>query len=125
MRTAAKIGVVAGGYIAAAVLASVATALRIAGTNSADAQAASGMYAFGDTLLFVGVFGVAALLPTGAALYFLRSCRPFWLTLSALGLALAATGGAAAVLYALGRHAAASSPLAMWASLSVLRILVS
>jgi hypothetical protein len=29
------------------------------------------MYAFGDLLLFLGVFGVLALFPTGLALYFL------------------------------------------------------
>jgi hypothetical protein len=33
------------------------------------------MSAFGDLILFVAVFGAAALLPTGAALFFLLSKR--------------------------------------------------
>jgi hypothetical protein len=34
-------------------------------------QASSGMSAFGDLVLFVGVFSVLALFPTGLMLYFL------------------------------------------------------
>jgi hypothetical protein len=71
----AKAGVVTAGYVGAFVLASLATALHIAATDNAQASAASGMYAFGDLLLFVGVFAVVALLPTGAAIYFLWSGR--------------------------------------------------
>lgn len=63
-----KIAVVAGGYIAAFLVAATAVAIRIANTSGPDAQASSGMYAFGDALLFVAVFGVSALGPTGAAL---------------------------------------------------------
>lgn len=71
----AKAGVVAAGYVGALVVASVATAVHIAATDSAQASAASGMYAFGDTILFIGVFAVVALLPTAAAIYFLWSGR--------------------------------------------------
>ena len=66
----AKAGIVIAGYFAAFVIASAAVALRIATTNPAEAAAASGMYAFGDLMLFAGVFGIVALLPTGAALFF-------------------------------------------------------
>ncbi len=124
MKPIFKIALVAGGYVAAFLMASAVVAIRVANTSGPDAQAASGMYAFGDAILFVAVFGVAALVPTGAALFFLRPYRRFWVVLSALGLAVAVTGIAAVVLFALGRSAVAS-PLATWAAFSVLRILVA
>ena len=124
MKGSLKVGVVALGYIAAFVVASAAVGIRIANTSGPDAQASSGMYAFGDALLFVAVFGIAALAPTGAALFFLRPYRHFWTVLSAFGLGVAATGLAAAALFAIGRHAA-PSPIATWAGLAVLRILVA
>ena len=83
------------------------------------------MYAFGDVALFVAVFGFLALLPTAAALYFLRPYRRFWVVLSTLALIGAFTGVAAVLLYALGRHPAEHSPLATWTALSVLRILLA
>jgi hypothetical protein len=119
-----KDGVVAVGYEAAVLVASAALGVRLATTSGPDAQASSGMYAFGDALVFVAVFGVAALVPTGAALFFLRPYRHFWTVLSAVGLGTALAGLAAAALFAIGRHAA-PSPLATWAGLSVLRILVA
>jgi hypothetical protein len=125
MKPLLKVAVVAGGYIAAFLIASAAMAIRIASTSGPDAQASSGMYAAGDAFLFVAVFGVCALVPTGAALFFLRPYRRFWTVLSALGLAVAVTGVAAIVLFAVGRHATAPSPLVTWGGLSVLRILVA
>jgi hypothetical protein len=121
MKPFLKVGVVAGGYMAALIVASAAVGIRLASTSGPDAQASSGMYAFGDALLFVAVFGVAALVPTGAALFFLRPYRHFWTVLSAFGLGIAVTGLAAAILFAIGRHAA-PSPIATWAGLSVLRV---
>ena len=119
-----KVAVVAGGYIAALLVASATVAIRVATTSGPDAQASSGMYALGDALLFVAIFGVSALVPTGAALFFLRPHRYFWTALSALGLAVAVTGVTAAILFAVGRHAPPSL-LATWADFSVLRILVA
>jgi hypothetical protein len=124
LKPSLKVGVVVAGYLAAVLVASAVVGVRLATTSGPDAQASSGMYAFGDALLFVAVFGVAALVPTGAALFFLRPCRHFWTVLSAVGLGMALTGLAAAALFAVGRHAA-PSPLATWAGLSVLRILVA
>ena len=124
MKPFLKVAVVAGGYIAAFLMASAVVAIRIANTSGPDAQASSGMYAAGDAMLLVAVFGVSALVPTGAALFFLRPYRRFWTVLSAMGLAVAVTGVTAAILFAVGRHAT-SSPLATWAGLSVLRILVA
>jgi hypothetical protein len=115
---------VGGGFLVAFLVASAAVAVRVASTNAADAQAASGMYAFGDTLLFFAVFGLVGLVPTSAALYFLRPYRRVWTVLSALACAAALTGVIAAVLYVVG-SAAPPSPLATWAGFSVLRILVA
>src|SRR5687767_3545646 len=100
-----KISAVIGGYIAAALLASAAVAVRMIFTSGPDAQAASGMYAFGDAVVFVGIFGLCALFPTAAALLFLRSCESFWKVIAMLGVALASTGIAATIVYASGRHA--------------------
>jgi hypothetical protein len=122
---AVKISVVAVGYVAAIIVAFAAVAIRIAYTSGPDGQAASGMYAFGDALLFIAVFGVTALIPTGAALFFLRPYRAFWHVISGLALAVAVTSIVAAALYASGRDTVAPSPLASWAALSVLRILIA
>ena len=119
-----KIGLVAIGYVAAFLIACAVVAVRIATTSGPDAQASSGMYAFGDALLFAAVFGTCSLVPTGAALFFLRPYRRFWTWLAAAVVAVAVTGVTAAVLFAVGRHAT-SSPLATLAILSVLRILVA
>jgi hypothetical protein len=124
MRPILKVGVVAVGYVAAFLVASAAVAVRVANTSGPDAQASSGMYAAGDAFLFVGVFSVTGLVPTGLTLFFLRPYRPFWTVLSAFGLGVAVTGLTAAVLFAITR-AAAPSPLAIWAGFSVLRILVA
>jgi hypothetical protein len=95
-----KTGIVFGGYAAAFLLAVAAFELRLWMTaNNPDAQASSGMYAFGDSLVFVGVFGVAALVPTGLTLYFLRPVRRFWTVASIGALVFAATGVAASVLF--------------------------
>lgn len=125
MTSARKIGIVAGGYAAAAVVALAAVGVDVATTRSAQAQASSGMLAFGDALLFVAVFGVAALAPTGIALFFLRPYRPVWIALATIGVGVAFTGLAAAALFSADRHAAAPAPIATLADVSVLRILLA
>jgi hypothetical protein len=87
-----KVALVAGGYVAALLLASLAVAVRVATTSGRDAQASSGMHAFGDAVVFAAVFGVCALLPTAAAFVFLRPYRRFWTVISVFGVAVAATG---------------------------------
>lgn len=124
MKPVARVAVVAGGYIAAVLIASAATAIRIAATSGPVAQASSGMYAFGDSMLWLGAFGICALAPTGAALYFLRPHPRFWNVLSVVALVVAATGLVSAVLFGLGRRAL-EPPLMLWAQASVLRILVA
>jgi len=120
-----KLAIVAAGYLVAFVVASVVVAIRLSATSGPAAQASSGMYAFGDAVLFVGVFGVVGLAPTGAGLFFLRPHRRFWYVLSAIGLALALTGVCAMVLFSVGRNADPKSTLGAWGAFSVLRILVA
>jgi len=67
----AKLGLVTGGYLAACLVASGAVYVYQVFTQDAASQASAGMYAFGDVILFVGLFGVLALFPTGLALSFL------------------------------------------------------
>lgn len=111
------------GYLAAFALASIAVVVRVANTSGPDAQASSGMYAFGDVLLFAAVFGTAGLLPTGLGFVFLRPYRLFWLILSAVGVVIATTGVTALALFAIGRAATAPPSLGPWDALAVLRIL--
>jgi hypothetical protein len=73
MKPAVKIAIVAGGYLLAFVLASAAVALHAAMTSDLGARASGGMSAFGDLMLFIAVFGAVALVPTGAAFFFLLS----------------------------------------------------
>jgi hypothetical protein len=121
MRPLHKVALVAGGYAACLVLAFLAEALRVAATGGPARQAAGGMYGFGDMVLFAAVFGVSALVPTGAALYFLRPFAAFWKASSISSVAIAATGVAAAVLFVVGRGGTVG-PLAACAEFSVLRI---
>ena len=95
MTGAGKTGIVVGGYAAAFLLAVAAFELR----QWMTAQASSGMYAFGDLVVFLFVLGIVGLVPTGLALYFLRPVRRFWTAASIVALALAATGVAASVLF--------------------------
>ena len=71
MKPLFKVAIVVGGYLLAFLLAWAAVALHAALTSESGARASDGMSAFGDLVLFVAVFGVVALLPTAAALFFL------------------------------------------------------
>ena len=77
-------------------------------------------------LLFLAVFGVAAVPETAAALFFLRPCHSFWLVLSVVALVLGLTGVADCVEFLAARTAfrAGSTPSA-WSALAVLRILAA
>ena len=71
MSRLAKLGLVISGYMVACLIASGVVYVWELFTQGPIAQASSGMYAFGDLLLFIGVFGVLALIPTGVAIYYL------------------------------------------------------
>ena len=86
MRPLVKVGLVGAGYIGAFALASAVVTAYVAATSGPDRQNYGAMFAFGDDLLFLGVFGVAAVVPSGAALFFLRPYRSFWRVLSVTAL---------------------------------------
>ena len=71
MSRLAKLGLVLGGYVLVCLIASGIVYVYELFTQDAAAQASAGMYAFGDFILFLGIFGVLALFPTGLAVYFL------------------------------------------------------
>lgn len=98
--------------------------MRVALTSGPDRQTSGGMYAFGDGTLFIAVFGVCALVPTGGALFFLRPHYAFWAMLAGSSFLLAVSGVASAVIFAVERHAPPSY-WATWAAFSVVRILIS
>jgi hypothetical protein len=83
-----KFGIVAAGYVAALAIALAVVALRVAETSGPVARASSGMYAFGDLLTFLAVFGACSFVPTGFGVYFLWQTRYFWPVIGMLGFGL-------------------------------------
>src|SRR5215510_13985490 len=92
MNKSVKIGIVIAGYIFACVAAYVATYIQELTTRGTDAQASQGMFAFGQSILFMLVFGGLALIPTVLTFYFLRSSEKFWNGFAVLCLAFSITG---------------------------------
>jgi len=94
-----KPGVVLIGYAAALLVSCVAFYVYgyVLSRNPA-LHASGGMQAFGDFLLFVGLFGFLALFPTALALYHLRPFEKFWRVFSIASLVLAVSGLLAAVM---------------------------
>jgi hypothetical protein len=90
-----KPGVVLAGYGAALV---AACGVFILMTWNRTDQDSGGMQAFGDLMLFAGLFGLFALAPTALALFFLRPFERFWSALSIASLTFAATGPIAAFI---------------------------
>lgn len=125
MRARAKLGWVLCGYVLAVVVAWLAVGANIALTKRADSQASSGMYAFGDALLFLAVFCAASVPATGGALYCMRPYAPFWRALSVAALASSVTGIAAFCVYFAGSILGAGSPLQSWSAGATLRILAA
>lgn len=119
-----KAGLVISGYVVAFLFAFAVVTFYAAYVSGPD-MGSSGMYALGDGLLFLAVFAVAAILPTGAALFFLGSSRIFWIALSVMAPATAATGLAAFAIYIAEQGAESSSILHAWSALAVLRILIA
>jgi cytochrome b subunit of formate dehydrogenase len=126
MKAFVKFCTVLAGYVAAVLVANAAVAVRVANTSGPEADASSGMYAFGDGLLFIAVFSAVALFPTGLALFFLRPFRWFWIALSITVLAIAGTGVLAASVCILASYwTLRGFPLELCAALAVLRTLAA
>jgi hypothetical protein len=117
-----RILVVFGGYGFALVAALAVTGAHVVATSGPAWQGSSGMLAFGDTALFAGVFGVAAMPATCAALFFLRPVRRFWHVASIVALAIAATALVALVYYLVSPGTSAVGP---WSGLALIRILLA
>jgi hypothetical protein len=120
----AKVGVIAAGFCLAVVIATLAVRAYIAATSSVDRQGAGGMSAFGDSLVFLAVLGVASIPATGAALLILRSRPAFWRVLSVGSLIVACTALLALVL-SVGSTWIAGTRLQVWGMAAPLRILAA
>lgn len=92
LRPWAKAGIVLSGTAVAFAVAWTAVWLRLQATQGPVAQASSGMYAFGDSVLGVGVFGLLEVVPLALALYWLRPVTRFWSVLLWGAMPLALTG---------------------------------
>jgi hypothetical protein len=77
-----KLSLVPLGYVAAFAAATVAVFIRQLLMQGSEADASSGMSAFGDSLYFFGVFGLLSLVPTAWLLIMLRPYAWFWSALS-------------------------------------------
>ncbi|HEX2832382.1 MAG TPA: hypothetical protein VHW00_05165 [Thermoanaerobaculia bacterium] len=84
MKRSTRVLVVLAGYLLAFFVACGVVYVRQLATSDAIAQASSGMYAFGDVVLFAVVFGGLSIPPTMTALYFLRRSRVLWIALVSL-----------------------------------------
>lgn len=125
MKPSSKLISVVVGYAVALVAASVVLSLYVAATDGPDRQASGGMYAFGDSILFLGVFGLASIPATAAALFFLRPYRLFWRFASIGVLAVAATGVASLAVYLFYKNEGMTSVLGTWSTLTPLRFLLA
>lgn len=123
MRPVAKAGPVVVGLVAAVAIAWLVTDLYDAMSTSPDKQ--GGMFAFGESLVFLGAFALAAVPATGAGLFFLRSRPVFWVTLSVASLVVASTGVAASLTYFAPQVFQSTSLLRSWSMFAPLRILVA
>ena len=123
MSTPGKFGVVLAGFLCAAAVASAAVAVNAAAQQGVDRS--GGMSAFGDLLLFLAVFALAAIPAASAGLYFLRGQTWFWMVLTIAGPVIALTSVAAAVLSITGRGAAAGAGPPLWSMLAVLRMIAA
>jgi len=118
-----RILIVAGGYAVALLTALAVAGAHVVATSGPAWQGSSGMLAFGDTALFAGVFAVAAVPATCAALFFLRPVRKFWRVASIVALAIAATSLGALVYYLVSPSTGAA--VGAWSALTLIRILLA
>lgn len=117
LRPSAKVGIVFAGFVVAFAIAWLAVEVRQRATQGPDAQAASGMYAAGDAMLGVAVFGVVALVPIALALYWLRPVARFWSALVVGAVVVQLTGWTALAATILAIHSQS-----MWIFWALVRI---
>lgn len=122
LKPLAKLGLVAAGYVVAFGIAAAAVALHVVATSGADRRTYGGMFAFGDSILFLAVFAIASIPATGAALFFLRPYPRFWKFWSIAGILISTTALAAGIDYFVERAAGPAVARHGWAGYDVLRI---
>lgn len=88
---AKRIGLVVLGYIIAWLAASAAVWWKNRGISAADQLASSGMFAFGDSVLFLGIVSLVSIAPTLYLLSLIDSASRFWRFTSYASLVLATT----------------------------------
>ncbi len=120
-----KVLLVVAGYAVALIAAAIVTQAHVQATSGPDAQASSGMMAFGDAVLFLGAFCVAALPATCAALLLLRPVPQFWRASAGIALVLAATALAALGLYLTAAPPAGGPSQSILVALAPLRLLLA
>lgn len=125
MKSWSKILLVLAGYVLALVIAFGVVNLYIAATTGPDRQTYGPMFAFGDSLFFLGALALTAVPATGAALFLLRPAHPFWHVISIGALVIASSGVAALLTYLLPTSAGIGSWLLVWSAVAPLRILLA
>jgi hypothetical protein len=118
-----KLALIAAAYVAAFALAYIAVALNDASMDPITRQ--GGMAAFGDTALFLGVFGVCAAAVTAYALYTFRDRAALWRVLSISAMVIAGTAIVALVIFAIVSGIEPGPTAELWGGLAVIRMLVS
>jgi hypothetical protein len=121
MKPSSKIMLVIAGYLLALAIAWAVVALYVAATAGPDRQTYGAMFDFGDSILFLGVFALASLPATGAALYFLRPYQRFWRVLAAGAAGIALTGIVVLVDLLASRGSTAGALIGQWSMLSPIR----
>jgi len=99
VRPWSKFGVIVVGLMAALALAWVAVVWRDKFSSVPAVEKAGGMYAFGDFALGLAVFGVAALVPAGLGLHWLRPVAAFWTVAARVALGWAVLGMVGAAVW--------------------------
>jgi len=125
MKSLFKIILVVAGYVAAFVIASVVVGLYVAATNGPDRQTSGGMFAFGDSILFLGICAIAAIPATGAALFFLRPYPLIWRLFAAGALGIVLIGLGDLVDFLVPQNVTTDSFLGLWSMASPLRIFLA
>jgi len=110
------------GFAASIVVAASVVWLRALVFPLPQVEASGGMAAFGDFLLFGGVFSLFAIIPTIRLLRTLEGCPSFWKTWSSIAMLITATGLIAGIAY-LAPSNTHSQQLQMINVLSPLRLL--
>jgi hypothetical protein len=116
----AKLGVITAAYILAIISSFGIVTVHVMLTSGPDRDASSGMYGFGDFMLFLLAFGAISLLPTAVSLLLMRRSRVFWSICSMAALTIAAVCLISEVAWFLHRYLQPTDmKINMWEALTV------